>query len=339
MSDTVAVVVTSISGPNKVLSAIAQGCGLVKWNFYLIGDRKSPAEFLLAGCRFFDLAAQLATGFTTAHQCPTSHYARKNIGYLIAIRNGASIIVETDDDNLPGKGFWASRSRKHNAPILSGAGWVNAYRYFTDEPVWPRGLPLNVIRECPPDFDGLTRSEADCPIQQGLADDNPDVDAIYRLLFPQTVKFRTDRRISIGKGTWSPFNSQNTTWWKDAFALLYLPAFCSFRMTDIWRSFVAQRIAWENGWSVLFHEPTVRQERNVHDLMRDFADEVPGYLNNRRIGDILASAVLRPGPSAIADNMRVCYQALIDRGIVGEGEADLLDRWLGDLESLGALQC
>ena len=48
-------------------------------------------------------------------------------------------------------------------------------------------------------------------------------------------------------------------------------------MTDIWRSFVAQRILQENDWAVLFHAPTVSQERNEHDLMRDFADEVPGY--------------------------------------------------------------
>ena len=58
-------------------------------------------------------------------------------------------------------------------------------------------------------------------------------------------------------------------------------------MTDIWRSFVAQRIAWANNWSILFHEPTVWQERNDHSLMRDFKDEVPGYLHNRRIGEVL----------------------------------------------------
>ena len=46
-------------------------------------------------------------------------------------------------------------------------------------------------------------------------------------------------------------------------------------MTDIWRSFVAQRIAWANGWAILFHEPTVWQDRNEHNLMRDFRDESP----------------------------------------------------------------
>jgi hypothetical protein len=37
---------------------------------------------------------------------PSKHYARKNLGYLIAIKNGAEIIIETDDDNIPEKNFW-----------------------------------------------------------------------------------------------------------------------------------------------------------------------------------------------------------------------------------------
>ena len=31
--------------------------------------------------------------------CPENNYARKNIGYLYAIKNGAKLIFETDDDN------------------------------------------------------------------------------------------------------------------------------------------------------------------------------------------------------------------------------------------------
>src|ERR1700691_4694073 len=84
-------------------------------------------------------------------------------------------------------------------------------------------------------------------------------------------------------GACCPFNSQNTTWFKEAFPLLYLPYYCSFRMTDIWRSFVAQRIAWTCGWPVLFHQSTMRQERNDHNLMNDFRDEISGYNNNALI--------------------------------------------------------
>ena len=121
-------------------------------------------------------------------------------------------------------------------------------------------------------------ADTSCPIQQGLVDGDPDVDAVYRLVLDLPFRFERGASVALGTGAWCPFNSQNTSWWPDAYALMYLPAYCSFRMTDIWRSFVAQRIAWENGWSVLFREATVRQRRNPHDLMRDFRDEVPGYV-------------------------------------------------------------
>jgi hypothetical protein len=67
------------------------------------------------------------------------------------------------------------------------------------------------------------------------------------------------------------------------------------RVTDIWRSLVAQRIAWANGWLVLFHEPTVRQEPNEHNLMADFEAEVPGYCHNRQIAERLDALTLAGG--------------------------------------------
>jgi hypothetical protein len=102
-------------------------------------------------------------------------------------------------------------------------------------------------------------------------------------------------------------------------------------MTDIWRSFVAQRIAWENDWTVLFHNSTVFQERNEHNLMRDFTDEVPGYLNNGSIGSMLASVKMKSGTKEIPNNMRLAYQTLIEAGLVRQEELNLLDAWLNDI--------
>ena len=128
--------------------------------------------------------------------------------------------------------------------IVATPGWANLYRYFSDATIWPRGLPLDAIHAPLPAYDTLHAGGGkDCPIQQGLADANPDVDAIYRLTLPLPQNFRADRRVALAPGTWCPFSSQNTTWWPDTFPLLYLPAYCSFRMTDIWRGFIAQRIA------------------------------------------------------------------------------------------------
>ena len=329
----IAVIVTTISAPNRALRAIAEEAGQRGWHFICIGDSKTPADFSLEGCDYYDVDRQRELGFRFAELCPLRHYARKNIGYLVALRDGASIIVETDDDNFPRTGFWGARQRRQSVPSLREAGWVNAYRYFSSALIWPRGLPLDVVSQEPPPFDSLTSGETDCPIQQGLADENPDVDAIYRLLLPLPQNFRADRRLALGSGSWCPFNSQNTTWWRDAFPLLYLPAYCSFRMTDIWRSFVAQRLAWGEGWNLLFHEATVYQERNEHNLMKDFADEVPGYLRNREIGEALAGLDLPP-TSPMLENLKTCYRKLIEIGAVEATEMDLVEAWAEDTSQL-----
>jgi hypothetical protein len=327
-------IVTSISSPNTVLARLAHGALTNGYEFIVIGDVPSPETFTLEGCRFYGLNEQAKLAFNFARLCPTRHYARKNIGYLIALSEDSEVIVETDDDNFPQEGFWQARVRKQSAPTSEGAGWVNVYRYFSDENIWPRGLPLSEVRSTPRALDMLPKMQSDCPIQQGLADDNPDVDAIYRLILRLPQKFAKEIRLTLAEGSWSPFNSQNTTWWKDAAPLMYLPSFCSFRMTDIWRSFIAQRIAWENNWAVYYHSPTVRQERNEHDLMRDFGEEMPGYLYNAAIKDALVGLSLRQGVENIPENMRLCYETLVAMKIIEGQELALLDAWLSDLATL-----
>lgn len=330
MKEKVCLVVTSIAEPNDVLRQLSEGCGKKQWKFVLIGDEVSPADFELDNCDFYSLNRQKHLDFKFPQKCPTRHYARKNIGYLIAMAAGAQVIIETDDDNIPLDGFWNQRQTKHKAASCESSGWVNIYRYFTDENIWPRGYPLDEISNDTPDYGSMEKPEIDCPIQQNLADDNPDVDAVYRLVMPLPVKFKTDRKVALSQGSICPFNSQNTTWFPQAYRLMYLPAYCSFRMTDIWRSFVAQRIAQENGWPILFGDATMRQERNVHNLMRDFEDEVPGYLNNKRIVDELAGLNLKTGTANIANNLRICYEKLVGMSAVGREELSLLDAWLAD---------
>ena len=336
MAERVAVVVTSIAAPNPALRALAAGCRRHGWDFIVIGDAKSPTGFQLDGCRYFDLAAQRGLGLSLAAHCPTGHYARKNLGYLAAIRGGADRIVETDDDNHPLDGFWVDRERRQIAATVEFQGWVNAYRLFSDQTVWPRGLPLDAVHDAPPLFEQLPTMACDCPIQQELADDNPDVDAVYRLLMTLPISFLGGRAVALATGAWCPFNSQSTVWWRDAFPLLYLPAGCSFRMTDIWRSFVAQAALWKHGYRLSFHRATMRQFRNDHDLMRDFADEIPGYLENDRIAAALRRA---SGESAAGDlpaTARRFWQSLIDLEVVPKKELEVVDLWLDCLRSVAA---
>ncbi len=65
--------------------------------------------------------------------------------------------------------------------------------------------------------------------------------------------------------------------------------------------------------------------------MRDFADEVPGYLHNRAMGAALDQLDIKSGIEHLGRNMRLCYETLIASGWVGQQELPLLEAWLADL--------
>jgi len=106
-------------------------------------------------------------------------------------------------------------------------------------------------------------------------------------------------------------------------------------MTDIWRSFVAQAALWRCGRHVSFHPPTVEQIRNEHDLMKDFADEVVGYIDNRRIGLALtrASDVIEPGLPLAAVALAL-WESLEAIGIIPAKEMINIRRWFELCDSL-----
>ncbi|NHZ86225.1 MAG: DUF288 domain-containing protein [Planctomycetia bacterium] len=326
-------IITSIAGHDHfILKKIAQESSSHNIPLIVVGDTKSPKEFKLAGCDYYSVEHQQALSFELAKTLPLKHYARKNLGYLIAISKMAEIIIETDDDDLPLPNFWDNRTKLVNAHLLSNKGWVNIYKYFTDIHVWPRGFALENIKDDLPELEELVSIE--CPIQQGLADENPDVDAIYRLTLPLPITFNKSENLALGNQSFCPFNSQNTIWFKEAFPLLYLPTYCSFRMTDIWRSFIAQRIAWTCGWPILFHQSTVRQTRNDHNLMNDFRDEISGYNNNVQIYKNLINLKLQEGIENIPSNMKTCYKKLIELKFIAPDELILLNNWIDDCHNL-----
>jgi hypothetical protein len=332
-SDLTTLVITSVShSSNKALQDYARKTAEHGFRYVIAGDEKSPENFFLEGCHFLSLEKQFESGFALAQLLPVRHYSRKNIGYLEAMRAGSRVIVETDDDNYARPSFWEKRTPRVQAALHENKGWFNVYGLFSGKPVWPRGFDLEHIRDVP---DRTCREGLwNCPVQQGLADENPDVDAIYRMTQPLPVSFDSAPAVAIGNNTWCPFNSQNTTWFKEAFLLMYLPSYCSFRMTDIWRSFVAQRICWENEMYVLFHRATVWQERNIHNLLADFRDEIPGYVNNGLIAERLQALSLRKGTEHIPENLLACYQVFIDSNLMDSKELNLIRAWIEDVLSL-----
>lgn len=318
------IVITTINSPTKAIRRISEMTKL-GWRCVVVGDRKTPADWSSPGINYFSYEQQLKNFGDLARDIPANHYCRKNLGYLYAIQQGADVILETDDDNIPGQYFGVDISREVTGQSVGGTRWSNVYKHFSDQLIWPRGNPLDTIHE-----GGHLTEEVvteSTPIQQFLADGDPDVDAIYRLLFKQPLIFKQRAPVLLENGTWCSFNSQNTLFFKEAFPALYLPCHVSFRMTDIWRSFVAQAGLWRQDKKIAFRAATVVQERNEHNLMRDFSDEVVGYLRNEEIVTALEKIETMPLDKFVL----TAWKELHHIGVAINEEVRLVDAWMKEV--------
>jgi len=322
---------TTIAEPTQCARHLHSFCPNVLQQLIVVGDRKGPDRYPLLHAHFSSLSEQQELKFQLAESLPVDHYSRKNLGFLVALSKGATVIYETDDDTMP-TANWILRERMQTVRSLKGKKWANVFRQYSDDRIWPRGLPLDELNCLEEKQDSA--HETNAPIQQGMIDLSPDVDAVWRLVFGHEVFFKPGESVSIEPGTWCPFNSQNTWWRSEAFPLMYLPSHCDFRATDIWRGFIAQRCLWELGVGVVFHGPDTIQHRNVHNLMTDFASEVSGYLRNQEITDHLTSLSLASGESNVANNLIRCYEKLCQQDVFPAEELQLVKSWVEDLESI-----
>jgi hypothetical protein len=321
------VVITSIFAPTHAVRSFAAQADT---RVIVAGDKKSPPEYDCPGVRFIDWHEQGRMGSKLASLLPYNHYCRKMLGYLAAVAEGAQYILDTDDDNIP-KVDIALPSFDTTAPAVPGnRGFVNIYELYTDKKIWPRGLPLRLINTKTIERDAVSGTVGDVGIWQGLADGDPDVDAIYRLTNGALVDFDSFGPVALEAGTICPFNSQNTLFRNELFALLYLPGTVTFRYTDILRGLIAQPIMWAAGYRLGFFDATVVQERNAHDFTRDFESEVPMYLTLEKVIPLCQSVI--SAERSIGDNLAACYSKLAQAGIVQAAELPMVEAWLHDLK-------
>jgi len=324
------VVITSVNGVTEAVRRFAEVDG---WHVVLVGDRKSPPldKHPHPNITYLSVEYQKKLGFRLCAHCPFDHYSRKNIGYIYAMKNAAEFIADADDDNVPYENWGKVVAYEPwSMPVVTSPKLVNIYRLFTDEFIWPRGFPLAAVR----DRTAVQSSQSlrqEVGIWQGLADVDPDVDAIYRLVIAGTIRFEQRGPVALEEGVYCPFNSQNTIWTRKAFPYLYLPAFVKFRFTDILRGYVAQRGIWPMGLRLAFTSATVFQSRNAHNLISDFVDEIPCYTQTEGLIDLLDKAALSGNPD---DDLHTLYEMLFRNGIVNAEELEVVNAWLCDIDQL-----
>lgn len=321
------IVITTINEPSEAVRAFAAN---PEYKLVVVGDAKTPANWQCDNVEFISVAQQDSSDCVLQKYIPYNHYCRKMFGYLHAIRDGADMIVDTDDDNIPKEDWTFPDFEQEYDCVDDDLGFINVYELYTRQKIWPRGLPLKQIAKSTVRLENVSRKSAHVGVWQALADEDPDVDAIYRLTSNEACLFEEKPPYVLGKNTISPFNSQNTAIRKDLFALLYLPMFVTFRFTDILRGLVAQPIMWASGFHLGFLGATVVQKRNPHDYSKDFESEVPMYLHSERTVEIVGDAV--SADSSVEDNLHKAYHALHKMGIVCDRELEALETWLHDYQ-------
>jgi hypothetical protein len=329
------IVITSIYPASP---SVRKWTAFTDWKVVVVGDKKTPEDWSCRPATYLSVSDQECMQFQLARMLPWNHYARKLMGYLVAIQQGAEIILDTDDDNMPKSDWSIPEFHGRNLMTPRDMGFINVYSYFTDQHIWPRGFPLNRVCDSAARLadSSLQAAPVKIGIWQGLSDGDPDVDAVYRMTVNTPCFFNANPPVVLGSGTVSPFNSQNTAFIRSVFPLLYLPASVSFRSTDIIRGLVAQPILWSAGYSLGFTRATVVQKRNDHHLLSDFESEIPCYLYPEKIVNVVEGAVSSRFPIEI--NLINAYESLIRHDLIPNCEMDLVLAWVQDIQNMAQMQ-
>jgi hypothetical protein len=323
------IIITSIFEPTEAVNLFSKN---KNYSMILVGDKKTPPDWHCPGVDYMSVHVQEALNYKIAKILPFNHYSRKMLGYLKAIECGAQYIVDTDDDNIPSETWAFPEFDAEFDCTQEDMGFVNVYQLYTDQHIWPRGLPLKLISQRFNLEKHLSAKNCRVGIWQGLANEDPDVDAIYRLTSDQPCYFDERQPVVLGRGTISPFNTQNTIIRKELFSLMYLPTYVTFRFTDILRGLVAQPIMWLYDYHLGFTNATVTQKRNPHDYMKDFISEIPMYQYGESIIELVSNSISKS--ENIESNLYNSYNSLLNAKIIVKEEMIVLDAWLEELQNI-----
>jgi len=265
---------TTINEPTKALKAFAKNnnCKLI-----VALDKKSK-NFNLKNSIVLSTEYQEKKWKKLSDLIGWNCIQRRNFAILEAYERGAEIIALIDDDNIP-KSNWFKNilvNKKTevnevvlNKPIFDPIGYTN------HKNLWHRGYPLELVEGRK--YKKKKKKNIFFDIQANFWDGDPDIDAVCRMLFKPECKFEKKYFPFYSKKI-SPFNSQNTIISrkvvKDYFLFPHIG-----RMDDIWASFYVL----SKKYKVIYCEPTVYQDRNIHNLIKDFKNEIIGYVNSANL--------------------------------------------------------
>lgn len=303
MNPNAAVVVTTI-GDGLFLEGYAENFSdfghLEHVRAYVIPDKKTPKTLYerVQGLRKRgfdvmcpDISEQEA--FLTSVGLPTDFVPynsdnRRNIGYLMALRDGVDFVISLDDDNYcdPDADCYdkhgivtAAESRGEMASTDSG--WFNICELMTCEPTpiaYARGFPY--AQRHKPARPVFSEVVAPVRLNAGLWLSEPDMDAISWLVNPTRTAALRRQRVLLGNSSWTPINTQNTALHRDLLPAYYflrmgypLAGVAIDRYGDIFSGYFVEKCVHAIGHVMAAGEPAAIHRRNKHNYMSDAWNE------------------------------------------------------------------
>jgi hypothetical protein len=320
------VIITTI---NKPTETIMKHIANTKYDVIIVGDNKTPNDYKTLNCIYLDIVSQKKLFPELSELLPYNHYCRKNLGYLYAIKKGYKIIYETDDDNVPYDNF-DNVLEYNNLQMITEKNnkFINIFKYFTNNAhIWPRGLPLSLIKNKPNYLINNTRNSPS--IINGLVENDPDVDALFRIIciHQNTIKWEKNKAILINNKNVCVFNTQNTFWLNpELFICLLIPCSVSFRYCDILRGIINNIILKKTNNYMMYSSPNVIQNRNEHNLISDFKSEYEMYIHNENILDYIENNI-DDSVKSIKDMLLLIYNNLLLNNVIKQKDILILNRW------------
>ena len=290
----------------------------------------------------------------TMRDIPWSYNGRKVVGYLYALTHGAAAVWDFDDNNM--LKFWVPYAAPPGAPSLEttvpatktvkvreleGHSWptYNAHLAYLPpaQPSWPRGLPLeDTLRE---ECSKGEIKEANVPIStlailHSLSDRQPDADVIFQstVPFPFYFKRTTETRpLLVPPQTLSPYNAKATLHLQPAFWAMYLPQSIDEELSDIWRSYIAQRLFWETDLRVgLTARPLVVQDHDIRFTKEKAESQLKASKKTKQLITFLGE--WRGKAETFSKRIEELWTALYDKKFIQLSDVEAVKLWLKALQ-------
>ncbi len=280
----------------------------------VIGDEKTPLETMdfcddIPTCHYVSLLQQevyLKRFPELSNHIPYNSFERRDVGLLMAYENGADVIITIDDDNLLAAEnallWYKQAGQTLNIPVYrSSSGWFNVCSMLKEEngvEFYHRGYSPRHRWEKNAYISSQKR-DAKIVVNAGLWYNNPDTDAITRLErklnvtgFGGCLENTEEGTFGLAPGTWSPFNCQNTALAREVIPSYFMSPYIG-RHSDIFASYVVNRIAEHFGDVIAFGMPLANHARSEHNLWHDLDIEREGMQRTDKFCDALRAIKVR----------------------------------------------